>query len=146
MNEEKPYVPTPEEIIKAEEMSKDTETEIAWRRAKKFQELGKKYEKMTPEEKENKKMNELDSFYKWGSEGDYRLWGNGKTIEESTRLEFGWGYDPKDEDHNYSYEIWDQEDEKDKDGDNIFGSTKRNKTELLEHWNSSKKQAQEERQ
>ena len=78
-------------------------------------------------------------------EGYYRLWGNGKIIEESTRLEFGWGYDSEDEEHSYSYEIWDQEDEKDKDGDRIFGSTHRTKAELLEHWNSSKKQAEEEK-
>lgn len=142
---EKPYIPTPEEIKKAEGMNKDAEREIDLRRKRKFLEAKEKAGKMTPEEREKEKMRELNSFYKLGSDGHYRLWGNGNTIEESTRLEFGWGYDPEDEEHKYSYEIWNQGDENDKDGDNIFGSTYRNKSELLEHWNNSKKQAEEER-
>lgn len=142
------YKPSEEEVKKAGEMSRNEDDKIHRRRERKIGELEEKYKKMTPEEKEKEKMEmtELDSFYKWGSDGNYRLWGNGKTIEESTRLEFGWGYDPEDEEHNYSYEIWDQADEDDKDGDNIFGSTKRNKVDLLKHWNNSKKETEEERQ
>ena len=93
----------------------------------------------TPEQKEGK-MKLLDSFYKLGSDGDHNLWGNGKTIEESTRLECGWGYDPEEEDHNYHFDIWDKRDSEKP----TLGSTVANKEDLLKYWNNLKKQAEEE--
>jgi len=79
---------------------------------------------------EQSKYYELDSFYKYGSHGYYRLWGDEPTIKKSKFLIFGWGLNMNDDEpiHYQTYD-WNEQ------GDCWHDSKKK----LLAHWNDEKR-------